>query len=264
MELERTVADLLEKTERRFYGKYRGRVVDNRDPARLGRLRVSVPSVLGPDLVTGWAVPCLPYGGAADQGILFVPEREAGVWVEFEEGDLEFPVWVGTYWTRPDSKSQLPTPQAVDGSTSAEVQDPPTRKIIKTVKGHTVQFEDADGEESVLVREGRHGHRLTMDDKGLALVDERNNTIVFDEDGIEVTDASGNSIRMTDSVVTLLDHRSNTVELSAAGIELTDATGNSIRMTDSAMTLRAVVPFSIDAPGQKVTIVADGIDLKKG
>ncbi|MEU6667882.1 phage baseplate assembly protein V [Streptomyces sp. NPDC046727] len=264
MELERTVADLLEKTERRFYGKYRGRVVDDRDPARLGRLRVSVPSVLGPDVVTGWATPCLPYGGAADQGFLFVPERDAGVWVEFEEGDLEFPVWVGTYWTRPDSNSQLPTPQAADGSTTADVQDPPTRKIIKTSKGHTVQFEDADGKESLLLREGRHGHRITMDGEGFTLVDKRNSTIVFDKNGIEITDATGNSIRMTDSAVTIADNRSNSVKLSTAGIELTDTTGNSIRMTDSAMTLRSVVPFSIDASGQTVTIVAAGIDLKKG
>ncbi|MFE5689583.1 phage baseplate assembly protein V [Streptomyces sp. NPDC056512] len=264
MELERTVAGLVEKTERRYYGKYRGSVVDNRDPSRLGRVRVSVPSVLGPDVATGWATPCLPYGGAADQGFLFVPERDAGVWVEFEEGDLEFPIWVGTYWTRPESKSQLPTPQGADGSPRTEVQDPPTRKIIKTSKGHTIQFEDADGEESVLVREGRHGHRITMDGKGLALVDERSNTIVFDENGIEVTDETGNSIRMTDSAMTLVDHRNNTVELSAAGIELTDTTGNSLRMTDTAMTLRSTVSFSIDASGQKVTIVADGIDLKKG
>jgi hypothetical protein len=80
--LERVVADLVEKAERRFYGKYRGTVVDNDDPSRLGRLKVSVPSVLGPNVVTGWATPCVPYGGAAGQGFLFVPQRGAGVWVE--------------------------------------------------------------------------------------------------------------------------------------------------------------------------------------
>jgi hypothetical protein len=230
MDLERAVAGLLEKTERRFFGKYRGIVVDDKDPARLGRLRVKVPSVLGPEVVTGWATPCLPYGGAADRGLLFVPERESAVWVEFEEGDLEFPIWVGTFWTRPGSDSQLPRPQAADGSDRETVQDPPTRKIIKTVKGHTVQFEDADGEESVLVREGTHGHRITLDRDGITLVDERNNTVVLD----------------------------------TSGISLTDAVGNSLTMTDSAMRLTATVPFSIVAPGQPVTISAASIDLKKG
>ena len=198
MTLERIVAGLAEKAERRYYGKYRGTVVDNQDPARLGRLKLSVPSVLGPSVVTGWATPCAPYGGAADQGFLFIPERKAGVWVEFEEGDLEFPIWVGTYWTKPDSGSQVPKPQNDDGTEQDEVQDPPTRKIIKTKKGHTIQLEDADGHESVLVREGGQGHLVTMN-----------------KDGITITDAVGNSIEMTGSAMTL--HAVVPFKIDAAG-----------------------------------------------
>ena len=63
MDLERAVANLIEKVERRFYGKYRGIVVDNHDPAKLGRLKLLVPSVLGAEATTGWAMPCAPYGG---------------------------------------------------------------------------------------------------------------------------------------------------------------------------------------------------------
>src|SRR4051794_10326764 len=171
MDLERTVACLVEMIEQRYYGKYRAIVVDNKDPSQLGRLRLKVPSVLGANVVSGWATPCAPYGGAADQGFLFVPEPDAGVWAEFEEGDKEFPIWVGTYWSRPPGeKSQLPTPQADDGSDQDEVQAPPTRKIIKTRKGHTLQFEDADDAESVLVRDGRHEHRIALDKVGVTIV----------------------------------------------------------------------------------------------
>lgn len=230
MTLERIVAGLVEKVERRFYGKYRGIVVDNADPARLGRLRLMVPSVLGPDVVTGWATPCVPYGGAADQGFLFVPEREAGVWVEFEEGDLEFPIWVGAFWSRPDSESQLPRPRADDGTGPEQVQDPPTRKIITTRKGHTIQFEDADDQETILVREGSQGHLVTMNRDGITIVDKSRNTILLGPDGIQIT----------------------------------DATGNALEMTDSAVTLTAKAAFRIDASGQPVTIVCDRIDLEKG
>src|SRR4051794_26239881 len=162
---------LMERIERRFFGKYRGRVVDNEDPARLGRLRVSVPSVLGPDVVTGWATPCAPYGGAADQGLFLVPEREAGVWVEFEEGDLEFPIWVGTFWTRPSEGSQVPRPNGADGAEEAEPQPLPTCKTLKTLAKHTLQFEDADGAERILLREGRHGHLVTLDADGVTVSD---------------------------------------------------------------------------------------------
>lgn len=185
MNLERVVAGLIERIERRFYGKYRGIVVDNEDPAKLGRLKVKVPSVLGPDVVTGWATPCAPYGGAADQGFLFVPERDAAVWVEFEEGDLEFPIWVGAPWSTPDGESELPKPVSADGD-EQDVPDPPTAKVIKTLKGHTIQLEDADDEEMVLVREGSQGH-----------------LIVLGKDGVRISDSAGNSIEMTSDAMTL-------------------------------------------------------------
>jgi uncharacterized protein involved in type VI secretion and phage assembly len=176
MNLESAVADLMERAERRFYGKYRASVVDNEDPMHLGRLKLTVPSVFGPDVVTGWATPCQPYGGAADQGLLFVPERGARVWAEFEEGDLEFPIWVGAFWCSPASGAEIP----------GDPQRRPTRKIIKTLKGHTLELEDADGAERIVLRDGAHSHAVTLDGTG-----------------ITVTDATGNTIRLTDSAMTL-------------------------------------------------------------
>ena len=151
MELEKVVADLLQKVERRFYGKYRGFVVNTEDPKRLGRVRLQVPSVLGREVVTGWAMPCVSYGGQKNQGFLSIPEVGAGVWVEFEEGDLEFPIWVGTFWSEPGGESEIPALNGADGKELKNEQKPPTRKIIKTQKGHTIQFEDADGEEMVTI-----------------------------------------------------------------------------------------------------------------
>ena len=151
MELEKVVADLLQKVERRFYGKYRGFVVNTEDPKRLGRVRLQVPSVLGREVVTGWAMPCVPFGGLINLGFLSIPEVGAGVWVEFEEGDLEFPIWVGTFWSEPGGESEIPALNGADGKELKNEQKPPTRKIIKTQKGHTLQFEDADGEEMVTI-----------------------------------------------------------------------------------------------------------------
>jgi len=231
MNLERLIADLAEKVEHRFYGKYRGIVVDNQDPVKLGRLKLNVPSVLGSDVVTGWATPCAPYGGAADVGFLFIPDVGAGVWAEFEEGDLEFPIWSGAFWSQPNSTTEIPKPnQDSDGSEKSDVQDPPTSKIIKTAKGHTLQFEDADGAEMILLREGAKGHFLTMD-----------------ANGITVTDANNNSIQFT-----------------SEGITITDAINNAIEMTSSGFTITAAVPFKIDASGQTITIIGSSIALQQG
>ena len=68
-EIERVVR----QADRQYFGKYRGFVVDNDDPEQLARLRLRIPSILG-DVETDWALPCLPYGGLADQGWFAVPE----------------------------------------------------------------------------------------------------------------------------------------------------------------------------------------------
>jgi uncharacterized protein involved in type VI secretion and phage assembly len=185
VDMEKVVANLVQRVERRFYGKYRGFVVDNDDPERLGRLRLRVPSVLGPNVVTGWALPCVPYGGHDNQGFLCIPERDAGVWVEFEEGDLEFPIWVGTFWSKPGGDSELPRPNNADGSEHESVQRPPTRKIIKTQRGHTIQFEDADGEERIIICDGEKENRLVFSAAGIS-IENKDNAIAMTDQGIKV------------------------------------------------------------------------------
>jgi uncharacterized protein involved in type VI secretion and phage assembly len=80
----------------KFYGKFRGTVLNNIDPLQIGRLQVSVPDVAG--LIPGtWAMPCLPLAGK-QMGIYLVPQIGSGVWVEFEQGNPEFPIWAGCFW----------------------------------------------------------------------------------------------------------------------------------------------------------------------
>ncbi|CAB5219648.1 Phage tail collar domain containing protein [uncultured Caudovirales phage] len=76
---------------RRFYGLYRGVVVDNRDPLGKGRIRLRVPQVLF-NSTTDWAWAQQAHGVQADP-----PAAGKNVWVMFEGGDPSFPVWVGTF-----------------------------------------------------------------------------------------------------------------------------------------------------------------------
>ena len=85
---------MLERLRNRFFGKYRGIVTDV-DAATL-RIKAKVPAVLA-DQATGWARPCVPYAGHS-VGFAFLPEVGAGVWIEFEGGDVSYPIWVGCYW----------------------------------------------------------------------------------------------------------------------------------------------------------------------
>ena len=79
-----------------FYGKYRGTVINNIDPLLIGRIQAIVPDVSGL-LPSSWAMPCVPVAGI-NMGMFTVPPIGAGVWMEFERGDPDYPIWVGGYW----------------------------------------------------------------------------------------------------------------------------------------------------------------------
>jgi hypothetical protein len=85
---------------KRYFGKYRGSVVTNIDPLGQGRIIVRVPDVFG-FFPTNWAMPCVPLAGP-NMGTSFVPPPVGtSVWVEFEQGDPQMPIWVGCFWDPP-------------------------------------------------------------------------------------------------------------------------------------------------------------------
>jgi uncharacterized protein involved in type VI secretion and phage assembly len=113
----------------RHYGKYRGTVTDNQDPRQQGRLKVQVPEVLA-DVDSGWAMPCAPYAGDRT-GAYTIPPVGAGVWVEFEAGDVSRPIWVGGWWV----SGKVPTDEG--GSTAT-----PDVKLTRSEQGLVVALHD--------------------------------------------------------------------------------------------------------------------------
>lgn len=223
--------DLATSTQRemqsRYYGKYRGFVIDNADPENRARLKLVVPSLLG-EAETSWALPCLPFGGLADQGLFMVPEVDAQVWVEFEEGNLSYPIWTGTFWQQ-------------SGDAPSEVTGPePTARIIKTPSGHLLHFEDKSGEERVSLK---HNSAAEL------LIDEEGTLSLTDKNGARITlDASGNS-------VTVEDTNGNTLEMSSAGTTVTDSNGNTVEMAAAGITVKGQ---QVVVEGQQVKLGGQG------
>ena len=84
------------ETKKRFFGEYRGLVIDNLDPLQIGRIQAEVPDVLG-EAPSSWALPCIPAAGS-QAGCFIVPPIGSQVWIEFEQGDPDFPIWTGGFW----------------------------------------------------------------------------------------------------------------------------------------------------------------------
>jgi uncharacterized protein involved in type VI secretion and phage assembly len=135
--------DLMDAAEGRFFGKYRGIVTDNNDPTGRGRIEVVVPAVMGDAPV--WALPCVPYAGD-NMGFYAIPEKDTGVWVEFEAGDPSYPIWVGCFWA--------------DGQAPRNEQDTeasPPLKIFRSEKGLVITLDD---KQEVITLSDRRGKNL--------------------------------------------------------------------------------------------------------
>jgi hypothetical protein len=135
----------------RYYGKYRAQCINNVDPMQIGRIQVTVADVSG-FVPTSWATPCLPVSGL-QSGMFTVPPIGAGVWVEFEQGDPDRPIWVGGYYSAADvpAMARLVPPaiqgltfqtQLQNGITISDTPGPTGGILIKTTTGAMISVSD--------------------------------------------------------------------------------------------------------------------------
>jgi uncharacterized protein involved in type VI secretion and phage assembly len=163
---EQAIYEILERVRYRFHGKYRGSVTEV-DPKTL-RIKAKVPAVLG-TAATGWCRHCVPYAGP-NAGIAFLPDVGSGVWIEFEGGDVSYPIWTGCYWR--------------DGEPPAEAK--PDVKTIVTRSGHKIVLDDDAG--SVTISDTNQ-NTVTMDSSGITLERGAGNVAINDA-GVNVNDGA--------------------------------------------------------------------------
>ena len=221
-----------------FFGKYRGKVESNVDPMELGRVQVSVPAVLGEGTLS-WAMPCVPYAGDG-VGFFFIPPKGANIWVEFEGGDTDYPIWSGCFW----GDGEMPLSPAVAGV-----------KMLKT-EGITLEMNDTSD---------AGGFTLLVDEPGVSSLLK----MVFDSDGILIendpvkvtitaTDIEMSndpvSIKMTDEDIEMKNDPS-TIKLTSSDIEL-GIDPAKVKISDSEVV--------IELSSATITVGDSDIEIKNG
>jgi uncharacterized protein involved in type VI secretion and phage assembly len=84
----------------RYYGKYRATVLNPVDPLLQGRIQVQLSDRYGLFPST-WALPAVPFAAKGSAGVIALPQLGSAVWIEFEAGDPDCPIWTGAFWPDP-------------------------------------------------------------------------------------------------------------------------------------------------------------------
>jgi hypothetical protein len=154
----------------KFYGKFRGTVVNNIDPMFMGRLLVEVPDVLSL-APSSWALPCTPLAGptGVGMGVYLVPPIGAGVWVEFEKGDPDYPVWVGC---RFGSTADVPPLALLGLPISPSI-------VLQTAGQNTILISDLPGPAGGIILKSMTGAMIMVNDVGITLSNGMGATLVM-------------------------------------------------------------------------------------
>jgi uncharacterized protein involved in type VI secretion and phage assembly len=150
-----------------FFGKYRGSVLNNIDPMQMGRLQLMVPDVASV-IPTTWAMPCLPFAGIQN-GMYVVPMIGSGVWVEFEHGDPDYPIWVGGFW---GSAAEVP---------ALALATPPALQsiVLQTTGQNTLMISDMPGPTGGILLKTTAGAMISISDVGITLSNGQGATIMM-------------------------------------------------------------------------------------
>ena len=155
------------KDDRKFYGKFRGTVINNVDPMQIGRVQIMVPDVDG--LVPStWAMPCVPFTGK-QMGMWCLPQVGTGVWVEFEQGEADHPVWSGCWY---GSVAEVP---------ALALAAPPAvpNVVLQTTAQNTVMLSDLPGPTGGILLKTTTGAFIAVNDVGITISNGKGATIVM-------------------------------------------------------------------------------------
>ncbi len=150
-----------------YFGKYRGTVLNNVDPMQMGRLMVQVPDVVG--LATSsWAMPCFPVSGR-QMGFWSIPQIGTGVWVEFEQGNVDYPIWSGCWYG-----------SAADVPAMALLTPPPLSSIFMQTAGQaTFQLTDLPGPTGGILLKSATGAMIMINEIGITISNGQGATIIM-------------------------------------------------------------------------------------
>ncbi len=162
----------------KLFGKYRGIVMNNVDPMQIGRLMVQVPDASN-ILPSTWAMPCVPFAGI-QSGMFAVPPIGSGVWIEFEQGNTDYPIWTGCFWG-----------SAAEPPALALAAPPGLQQIVlQSVGQNTLMLSDVPGPTGGILLKSTTGALIAINELGITISNGQGASIVMTGPTITVNEGA--------------------------------------------------------------------------
>jgi uncharacterized protein involved in type VI secretion and phage assembly len=220
----------------RIYEAVIGLVVDNKDPDKLARVKVKIPTLSADD--TTWWAPLSALGAGKQRGWFFLPEIDDEVLVMFEHGDISRPVIIGALWNGVDKP-----PDKNEGANE--------HRVIVSRTGSQIMFNDKDGK--IIIEDGESKGRITIDKANKILIESDTGDCCFQapdgdliivakeitmeaDNNMHVQSGSGGTSLGGDKAMTLdggsmLNVKGQTVDLGPGGVSAPSAQSHSVEET---------------------------------
>lgn len=184
-------------------------VTNNHDPEKIGRIKVKYPWS-GESDESFWARVSTPMAGD-EQGFYFIPEVEQEVLVIFINGDINYPIIIGSLW----SQGSLPPESNDDGKNNI--------RKIRSRSGHEIVFDDNDeGSAQKLEIKSSSGHSIVLNDvsgsEKISITDNAGSFIEFDATSKKISIQSDMEININSTNITL--EASGVLKLKGTMVEI--------------------------------------------
>lgn len=186
IDLLKNIDGLVPRTE--FSGLYAAVVISNEDPEQRGRLRVFIPGIHpkdSPENNYPWAEICAQ-GVGPGRGALKIPKVDETVWIMFNQGDPERPVWMGSWWGAPGGQTELPE----------EIKRPKSDEhyVIKTDGGNLIDMSDEEGKVGITIKIA-DGKKVSLDNSNNKIdITDGDSSIVIDTDNDKIIVRGGSEV----------------------------------------------------------------------
>ncbi len=235
-----SITGLLEQTRRsesKIFGVVAGIVINNKDPEKLGRVKVKIPRISGEE-ESNWAR-IVTFMGGKERGAFFLPEVDDEVIVAFEYGDINMPYIIGSLWNGKDK----PPEQNANGKNDI--------RVIKSRSGHIIKLDDTENNEKIEI--------VDKAGKNKMIIDTKNNKISINSDkDIELSAPNGKVIINARDVE--VSSTASTKIKASSDMDL-KASGN-MKLDGAMLDLKASA--NVNLSGAIVDLKASGIMNIKG